>query len=220
METLKSKTVDGETHSLVRVSDNPEGRDEYLVINDGERVVDDRRFTDKAKAEQFFDDHVSTVQRGAGAKRNDSRRTGSTGFLGTFKQGISNLSSDASRAADKASESSDGGSSGGLFGGGMDNGGGPSLPGGMSGGMEGDSDGGPTLPGFGMDNGDQEGGPMLPGFGGGEQSDREPQSLGFGSMGGNEGGTGPTLPGFGMGMEQEDTDADDEDEPKPFGFKY
>jgi len=220
METLKSKTVDGETHSLVRVSDNPEGRDEYLVINDGGRVVDDKRFTDKAKAERFFDDHVSTVQRGAGAKRNDSRGTGSTGFLGTFKQGISNLSSDASRAADKASESSDGESSGGLFGGGMDNEGGPSLPGGMSGGMEGESDGGPTLPGFNMGNDDQDGGPQLPGMSGGMGGEGGPQFPGFGGMDGQDGGEGPMLPGFGMGMEQEDTDADDEDEPKPFGFKY
>jgi len=166
------------------------------------------------------------IETKSGGMESTTKEGSSGGVLNTFKQGISNLGSDASRAASKVSESTkdnDSDDSGGMslgFGGGMDNEGGPSLPGGMSGGMEGESDGGPTLPGFGgMGNDDQDGGPMLPDFGGGGESDGGPQFPGFGGMDGQDGGAA-TLPGFGMGMDQEDDDADDEDEPKPFGFKY
>jgi len=87
-----------------------------------------------------------------------------------------------------------------LLGGGGESEGSPSLPGF---GMEGDGDSSPSLGFMGESDGDN---PQLPGMGSGSGD----VSLPFGGESESSDG-GPTIPGFGMGME-EDPDEDGEQE--------
>lgn len=76
METIKQKTIQGQTEYLVRQkTDKPGKQYEYMIKRANGSIVDDEVYYTRQRAEKEFNEHIRLTQLGAGKKRSDERRS-------------------------------------------------------------------------------------------------------------------------------------------------